>query len=308
MSIASEITRLQNAKADIKTAIENKGGTVSGTIDNYATAIDNLPSGGGSYTDYFYESTNKTVSENTGGWKNLIKSIKINTAKQDLTAFVMNCKAENIDLSEFDPTITRTKVAMLFYQCSNVKQLDISKIKIGGLSTNSTDVFYDCSNLETIIGLENQDFSGSKSIGSMFSGCKKLKNIPNINASSSSEIYNTFSGCNALESIGIIDCDNVTAVGTGAFYQCTSLKNVGGLKDLGKAYDTSQPANYSYYTLSFSYSNQLTHDSLMNIINSIYDIASKGVQPQKLILGSINLAKLTSAEIQIATDKGWTVS
>ena len=29
MSIASEITRIQNAKTDIKTAIENKGVTVS---------------------------------------------------------------------------------------------------------------------------------------------------------------------------------------------------------------------------------------------------------------------------------------
>jgi hypothetical protein len=45
MSIASEITRLQNAKASIKTAINNKGGTLTTeTIDQYASAIDNLPS------------------------------------------------------------------------------------------------------------------------------------------------------------------------------------------------------------------------------------------------------------------------
>ena len=46
MSIASEITRLQTAKANIKTAINNKGGSLTTeTISSYATAINNLPSG-----------------------------------------------------------------------------------------------------------------------------------------------------------------------------------------------------------------------------------------------------------------------
>lgn len=47
MSIATEISRLQTAKADIKTAIENKGVTVpsSTTLDGYATLIDSISSG-----------------------------------------------------------------------------------------------------------------------------------------------------------------------------------------------------------------------------------------------------------------------
>lgn len=49
MSIASEITRLQNAKASIKTAIEGQGVTVpsSTTLDGYATLIDSISGGGG---------------------------------------------------------------------------------------------------------------------------------------------------------------------------------------------------------------------------------------------------------------------
>ena len=48
MSIANEIQRLQSAKADIKSAIEQKGVTVGdGTIDTYASLIS-LISGGGS--------------------------------------------------------------------------------------------------------------------------------------------------------------------------------------------------------------------------------------------------------------------
>ena len=55
MSIASEILRIQQAKQAIKESINNKGGTLTNeSIDDYAQAIDNLPSGGGgmTYEDY----------------------------------------------------------------------------------------------------------------------------------------------------------------------------------------------------------------------------------------------------------------
>jgi len=49
MSIATEITRLQNAKASIKTSIENKGVTVPSAtkLDGYSTLIDSIQTGGG---------------------------------------------------------------------------------------------------------------------------------------------------------------------------------------------------------------------------------------------------------------------
>ena len=48
-TIQTEIDRLKKAKADIKTAITNKGGTISdtATIDTYASAIDGISTGGG---------------------------------------------------------------------------------------------------------------------------------------------------------------------------------------------------------------------------------------------------------------------
>ena len=46
MSITTEIERIQNAKASIKTAIENKGVEVGdGTIDTYASKIDEISVG-----------------------------------------------------------------------------------------------------------------------------------------------------------------------------------------------------------------------------------------------------------------------
>lgn len=49
MSIASEITRLQTAKSDLKTAIEDKGVTVptAATLDDYADLVDAIQTGGG---------------------------------------------------------------------------------------------------------------------------------------------------------------------------------------------------------------------------------------------------------------------
>jgi len=50
MSITSEISRIQTAKADLKTAIENKGVTVpsSTKLDGYANLVDSISGGGGS--------------------------------------------------------------------------------------------------------------------------------------------------------------------------------------------------------------------------------------------------------------------
>lgn len=50
MSIATDLTRLQTAKADLKTAIEGKGVTVPSAtkLDGYASLVSSIPSGGGS--------------------------------------------------------------------------------------------------------------------------------------------------------------------------------------------------------------------------------------------------------------------
>ncbi len=58
MSIATQISRLMSAKAAIKTAIQNKGVTVSDSakIDTYATLIDSIPTGSSAWTK-IYETT-----------------------------------------------------------------------------------------------------------------------------------------------------------------------------------------------------------------------------------------------------------
>lgn len=84
MSIASEITRLQTAKADLKTAIEGKGVTVpsSATLDDYADLVDDIQTGGGG--GYFAEGTYTLVSES------VTFSVSVNFNPKYVYAFVSN--------------------------------------------------------------------------------------------------------------------------------------------------------------------------------------------------------------------------
>ena len=61
--IANQIERLNKAKADIKTAIINKGGTISdtATIDTYASAIDGISTGGVGVPIVFYGSVERSM-------------------------------------------------------------------------------------------------------------------------------------------------------------------------------------------------------------------------------------------------------
>ena len=63
-TIQTEIDRLKKAKSDIKTAIINKGGTISdtATIDTYASAIDGISTGGGGVPIAFYGTVNSSLS------------------------------------------------------------------------------------------------------------------------------------------------------------------------------------------------------------------------------------------------------
>lgn len=55
-----------------------------------------------------------------------------------------------------------------------------------------------------------------------------------------------------------------------------------------------------------SYCTKLTHDSLMSIINTLYDYSGTATT-KTITLGAENLAKLTDAEKKTATDKGWSL-
>lgn len=194
--------------------------------------------------------------------------------------------------------------------------------------TDASNMFRKCSEL---INIPVYDFLNVTTINYMFNGCSVLKDVElnfGENAVSASMAFTScyllenvklnnfiggnvmasmFSGCRTLEEVSALNAENCTNV-SNIFAGCTNLKNFNGLINVGKGYLTSQSANYSPYTFWLGESSLLTYDSLISIINNLYDIASKGCNTQKLAIGETNIAKLTAEEIAIATNKGWTVT
>ena len=174
-----------------------------------------------------------------------------------------------------------TNMASMFASCKNLKELDLSNFDTSKV-TSMTSMFASCSSL-TNLDLSSFDTSKVTGMNQMFMSAEKLETLSAINAESVTNVYYMFVYAHALVDFG-------------------------GLINLGKSYSTTQSANYYNYTLDFSSCTKLTKQSLINVLNSLYDIATLGVKPQQLIVGSTNLAKLTAEEIAIATNKGWSVS
>lgn len=194
-----------------------------------------------------------------------------------------------------------TTMSNMFRDCTkliSIPPIDTSKV------VYMSSMFFECYSLTTIPSI---DTSSVTSMTQMFYNCTSLTTIPQLDTSNVTAMDFMFGWCHSLTTIPQLDLSKVTNVAS-MFITCLALTTLGGFQNLGMAYSTNQNANYSRYTLNLSNSTKLTHDSLMNVLNNLYDIATKGCNAQQLILGSTNLAKLTAEEIAIATNKGWTVS
>lgn len=225
------------------------------------------------------------------------------------------------------PTLDTSKVTTMysmFGRCTSLKQIPLLDTK---RCVDMEIMFNDCSLLETIPKLETGNVTN---MNGMFKGCSSLKQIPLLNTKSCNLMQEMFSGCSSITEIPELDTSNIISMWY-MFFKCTSLTTVpmldvskinnvynmfnncsslvtlGGLKNLGMSYQTNWIENVYLATLNLSDSPLLTHDSLMNVINNLYDIKSKGVKTQTLQLGDTNKAKLTAEEIAIATNKGWNV-
>lgn len=221
--------------------------------------------------------------------------------------------APNIDISNVTNTV------LMFFDCSSLTTIPLyntSKV------TNTNSMFSDCPALKTIPLLNTSnvtsaanmfdncnslttipliDTSKVTSVDSIFENCRSLKSIPQLNTSNVENMNRMFYNCQQMTDIPLLDASKVRFTQY-MFAACDNLVNFGGLKDLGKG---------SYYSISLDlyHSTKLTHESLMNVINNIYDInLNTNISAScYLTLGTTNLNKLTADEIAIATNKGWTV-
>ena len=151
-----------------------------------------------------------------------------------------------------------------------------------------------------------------------FRGCDALEEVVCTNTVFKGNISGLFDNCPNLRKLNIENAEflNVTSADT-MFNYCRSLTTLNlGHMDLASATNLDKfitnaellssfnaPKNIKVSFNDFTYSIKLGHDDLMTIINNLSTVSTT----QTLTLGRTNLAKLTTDEIQIAVDKGWTV-
>lgn len=299
----ARIDNLTNFLSDVASAIREKKGT-TGTIlaSNFDTEIASIESGV-DINEYLSDTITKGTSS-SGGWLKTIIKLRSPLTVEGNSAEYMFYGCPLNELPQLDTSNVKDMTSM-FDGCKNlttIPQIDTSNV------TRMNQMFYHCSNLTTIPQI---DTSKVGSMTYMFGYCSNLTTIPQIDTSSLGNMAYMFYNCTNLTTIPQLNGENIGILSS-AFSGCKSLENFNGLINLGQAYQTSQSANYDYYKLVLTDSTKLTEQSIINILNNLYDIATKGCNTQTVTLGATNLAKLTSTEGQqalaSAQSKGWNIN
>lgn len=154
---------------------------------------------------------------------------------------------------------------------------------------NAAHVTLDCNDLEYT--------------GTLF-GWTDIRRLTLLNTKQLKGFYNPTSNI----AIDAFDCDGLQSTPYNGVHNTTTT--LGGFINLGKGF--LQNGSAAYHTMMFdSYMQNLSHDSLVNIFNGLYDLNLHTFQftnQPTIQLGATNYSRVSAAEIKIATDKGWIVT
>ena len=136
------------------------------------------------------------------------------------------------------------------------------------------------------------DFSNATGIAQAFCNLAGTTKLPPISLKSGVSVSSLFANSTSLKNVTITFNGAHVGVNT-MFTDCYALEH---LQVSGVLRTTGLNVQWC----------PLTHDSLMSIINTLYDYGST-TSNYTVTLGGTNIAKLSEAELKIAYDKGWKV-
>ena len=163
----------------------------------------------------------------------------------------------------------------------------------GSAATSLLKCFENCVAL-TSLSLPAGFGQAATSLGSCFENCITLTSLslPAGFGQAATNVTRCFFGCVSLVSLVLPTGFGQAATNLGnCFHGCLSLADITGNPNFKASLDLSGCT-------------ELTHDSLMVVINGLQTVTTT----QKLMLGTGNLEKLTDEEKKVATDKGWTLA
>lgn len=283
---AEKLSYLNGTKNVLKTNLINKSVVLTGneTFRELANKVNDIQTGGGKASPEYvsfkeYKGTSLDLS-----WldtSNMTDMSNMFYACESLTSLNLG--------SNFD-TSNVTNMSWMFYSCQVLTSLDVSNFNTSNV-TDMNHMFIACK-IITSLDVSNFDTTNVTAMNGMFQSCNALINLDlsNFNISKVTDMSYMFFACLNLTSIvGVLDMQNVTNA-SGMVEYCSALEEV-HIHNLG-------------VDLNLSDSPNITHDCLVELINNLQTVTST----KTLTLGSTNLAKLTDAEKQVATDKGWTLA
>ena len=190
-----------------------------------------------------------------------------------------------------------TTLASCFGSCYSLQSLDLS-----GWDTTNWAVTTLASCFGYCYSLQSLDLSGwdttnwaVTTLASCFGYCYSLQSLDlsgwdttNFNISAGNY---RFDGCRALRSL-----KGINRAKFATYFNQSDVPNLPNLEEY-----TGCPYNISH---SYSSASKLTHDSVVAILTTLPTVTAS----RTITLGQTNKLKLTSEEIAVATQKGWTVA
>lgn len=229
MSIASEITRINNNIASAYTAVNSKGGTLPATQNsaNLATAISSVPAG---------VELNTTVNYNTSASDKIIDhlyegpiELKITSSCTNLYCALQYSKFSDVSFSSQSNSTYVTSINAMFDGSKKLKSVDLSNLRFNKLNTAMAQTFNGCTALESVNFGNCFQTNQMTQMRWTFVGCTSLTSVifGTVNFSNVSDFSKVFYGCSALQTLDL-SMFNPTApkIFDEMFYNCTSLNHL----------------------------------------------------------------------------------
>jgi len=309
--IYTRVITLEKDINDINNAFEVKGVIV--TDKDYTAALETVSKIDyntlielkGNFNYMFQDCTELTTvplldTEKCNSFENAFKNCKALTAVPlfntsnsiSLLGMFQNCT--NLKAVPLFNTSKCTNFKYMFDGCSSltaVPQLDTSA------ATNLTGMFEGCTALTTVPLLDTKNCT---SFSYMFYKCSNLTTVPQFEIKNCTAFNYMFAGCSKLTTVPTLDLSggNVRTVSYSSMFQdCTALTTIQAIK-----FTQNYSILYSYsnifkgctalkninfigeiiFSIDFSSSQQLTTESLLNIINALKEEKEKQNEEKEL--------------------------